>query len=441
MPKITIKPYTISYHAKQKQIIEALGNGSTRLCLLAGRRFGKSFLAKSLIMLCLLGKSKRVAYVCPQYKYAKELYASVKQQLEELGLLKKGGSDWSLRSKTNSYFQVYSADNDKDPCRGDSWNLVIVDEAARVRNLNYVINQSILPTLAEKKGKLMVISTPQAINGDFFQLYSEWRKKMEDGDDTYFAVKGVSEENTYISKDEWINIRKSMSPEAQAVELDAIPSFESGRVFTTDTTNQLIEHLTNEEPIAYGLDLGIHVDYICLLAVNKANEIFQVHRFTVKDNKGEPNWVLAECKIKQLIGPYSYIPIFTDATGVGRSTCDHLKFDGLNIQEIIWTGKNKVELVGSLQRDLPKYRFYKPVADMLLTELGQYEYDISEQTGNISYSCKWPNHDDCVSALINLNWGLTTKALTPGIRKPTDIVSSRPGFKARHPFMLDRIRW
>jgi hypothetical protein len=269
----------IQFHAGQSKICEALANGANRIALLAGRRYGKSFLAESICLKYLLTNKKRIAYVCPKYEYALRLFDNLKQKLTEWKLIprRQGTSsrDLSIKTILGSYIRIYSADANKDVCRGDSWDIIIIDEAARIKDLQYIINQSVLPTLAEKKGKLMVISTPMAITGEFFKVYQAWKLKMESGDTQYFTIKGISEDNTYIAREEWAKIRNNMTEQAQAVELDAIPSAESGQVFS-DVSKQLIDTPTTNDVIAYGLDLGKSVDYTVLTGINDRKEIIEL---------------------------------------------------------------------------------------------------------------------------------------------------------------------
>lgn len=409
MPAITLD---IQFHPKQEQVYRSLKHAN-RICLLAGRRFGKSFLAESIALKYILTNNMRVAYVAPKYEYATRLYDNLRQRLTEWNLLNKNGrtTELALKTKINSYIRVYSADGNKDVCRGDSWDLVIIDEAARIRDLQYIVNQSVLPTLTEKKGKLMIISTPMAISGEFFKTYQAYKLEMENGNKEYFAVKGISEDNTFIEKAEWAKIRSSMSEQAQAVELDAIPSAESGLVFG-DVSKQLIETPTTNEVIAYGLDLGQSIDYTVLTGINGQKEIIEVNRFKAGD------WNLIEAKIMFLILNKD-TPVFADASGVGAPVTDFLRLQGYNVHDIVWTGVNKTQMVSQLQKDIRGLKFVKGICEDLITELAQYEYNISD-SGKIGFSAPLGLHDDCVASLINLNYGIHEGIMEPGVRSEDD---------------------
>ena len=63
---------------------------------------------------------------------------------------------------SGGWLGVYSADNDVG-LRGESFDVVIIDEAAQVAEDTY--SDVILPTLADRDGRLLMISTPKVATG------------------------------------------------------------------------------------------------------------------------------------------------------------------------------------------------------------------------------------------------------------------------------------
>ena len=68
--------------------------------------------------------------------------------------------------------QVRSAD-DPQKLRGAGLDFVVVDEARFVRNLRDVWEQALRPSLSDRLGGAMFISTPKGINDDFHWLWTE----------------------------------------------------------------------------------------------------------------------------------------------------------------------------------------------------------------------------------------------------------------------------
>jgi hypothetical protein len=136
-----------------------------------GRRWGKSTLGGVLSLACAV-RGAKVAWIVPTYKNGRPLWRWAEATATPLKLA--GRIDISRSERTISvpgagFLGIYSADN-ATALRGESFHLVIVDEAARVAE--EVWTDVVQPTLADYDGRAILISTPLGRNW----FYQEWQR-------------------------------------------------------------------------------------------------------------------------------------------------------------------------------------------------------------------------------------------------------------------------
>lgn len=128
-------------------------------------------MAGSLALSCA-AHGAAVAWVVPSYKNARPVWRFVEQFAGGIAELRV--SDRLAKFPGAGWLGIYTADNDVS-MRGEAFDVVIVDEAARVSEQTY--QDVIVPTLADRDGRIMLISTPKARNW----FYTEWLRGKEDG--------------------------------------------------------------------------------------------------------------------------------------------------------------------------------------------------------------------------------------------------------------------
>jgi predicted phage terminase large subunit-like protein len=165
LPMLRLDQYRIARHpAKVKT-------------LTMGRRWGKSTMLGAL-SLNAARQGARVAWVVPTYKNGNSLWRFTERvvgPLKAAGLAKTNKTERLIDFPTvGGSLGIYSADN-PDGIRGDNFNLVAVDEAARVSEETWA--DVIQPTLADVDGDAILISTPKGKNW----FYRQWRDGIQDG--------------------------------------------------------------------------------------------------------------------------------------------------------------------------------------------------------------------------------------------------------------------
>ena len=166
MTKIALPPL----HQGQEQVWTSRARFKV---LAAGRRWGKSRLGAALCLAELV-EGRRAWWVSPTYPIAEIGWRSIKELARQVpGIVIHEGDRQATFQR--GFIQVKSADNSTG-LRGEGLDLLIIDEAAHIRNLPEVWEQALRPSLSDRKGRALFISTPKGFN-HFFELY----KRGEDG--------------------------------------------------------------------------------------------------------------------------------------------------------------------------------------------------------------------------------------------------------------------
>src|SRR3990167_793385 len=143
-----------------------------------GRRYGKTVMAGSVALACA-NAGAAVAWVVPTYKNARPVWRFAEQMTASVSLrLKVQRSDRMIEFPGGGWLGVYTADNDVS-MRGEAFDVVIVDEAARVSEETYY--DVIIPTLADRAGRCLLISTPKGRNW----FWKEFQRGLSGGQNIF----------------------------------------------------------------------------------------------------------------------------------------------------------------------------------------------------------------------------------------------------------------
>jgi hypothetical protein len=130
--------------------------------LVAGRRFGKTFLA--LVELCRAAWAPgRLAwYVGPTYKQAKRIaWKALKQMTKPYWASKPNETDLRIELASGGTICLRGADN-YDSLRGDGLDFLVLDEYASIASEAWT--EVLRPALADRQGRALFIGTPQGFN-------------------------------------------------------------------------------------------------------------------------------------------------------------------------------------------------------------------------------------------------------------------------------------
>ena len=181
-------------HGAQKQVADSEARWKI-LC--AGRRFGKSRLGVTLTLRMALA-GKRAWWVAPTYTIARVGWREL--QNAALSFPEKFNVQVSLVNmeltfpETGGSIAVRSADT-PHRLRGEGLDFLVMDEAAFVKP--DVWHQVLRPTLTERKGSALFISTPMGMNNWFYELW-EFAENKDDWERFQYATW----DNPFIDREE-----------------------------------------------------------------------------------------------------------------------------------------------------------------------------------------------------------------------------------------------
>jgi PBSX family phage terminase large subunit len=176
----------------------------------AGRRFGKTVLSSEEIKGFALFKSKaRIVYIAPTYQQARDiLWDMLKKEL--LPITKKVNESRLeievMDKQGESSFIFLRGWESVETLRGQSFDFMVLDEIASMRNFWTGWNEVLSPTLIDRKGSALFISTPKGFN-HFYDLYN-----MQEKDTSYESFHFTTYDNPNIPVDE-IEREKLSKPE------------------------------------------------------------------------------------------------------------------------------------------------------------------------------------------------------------------------------------
>ena len=220
-------------HSGHLKVLEEMARYKVLAC---GRRWGKTLLVVLVAMAVLFQTRRRVWIVAPDYslceKVFRELYNILVTQMKVIQPGKpKGGrarnqkGDYYLETPWGSVLEAKSLEN-PDSLAGEANDLVIVDESALAENIYDIWVQMIKPTLMDKEGSAIFISTPRGRNS-FYKMYlmGQKGKRQRTGElqITFDAKEGVDDDMT-----EWSSFKQTSydnpllasSPEKSKEEID-----------------------------------------------------------------------------------------------------------------------------------------------------------------------------------------------------------------------------
>ncbi len=183
-------------HPTQNKVIESEARFRVLCC---GRRWGKTTEAVEEIKGEAFAKPSKIAYIAPTYQQARDIaWETLKKELAAI-ITNVNESRLELKVKTilnKESLIVLRGWESVETLRGQSFDFVVIDEIAMMRNFWVNWNEVLRPTLTDRKGKALFISTPKGFN-HFYDLYN-----FQDKDKDYKSFHFTSYDNPHIPKEE-----------------------------------------------------------------------------------------------------------------------------------------------------------------------------------------------------------------------------------------------
>ncbi|QEC78757.1 terminase large subunit domain-containing protein [Mucilaginibacter ginsenosidivorax] len=371
-------------HPKQQSVWNSKAKIKVLSC---GRQSGKSYLAKC-IALRYMVEGKKVAYFCHKFDLSKTFYNELLTHIPQSLVKRQNSSSLSIELITGGKIQFYSGIA-TDTIRGNTLNLVLVDEAAFYPNLEESYNEHISPTLARYNGDIIFLSSPRG-RGYFHSLYT----KGVEGEPNYQSWHFTCYDNPHLSAEYIEQKRKELPKAVFAQEYLAEEMANADNPFGTDNINANIAELSKNPAICYGIDIargkGENGDWTVIIGVDKDNHVSYLDRFQA------PYWQIKD-KIARL--PANVLKIL-DSTGIGDPIEEELVMTVSNLQGFKFTATSKPQLMIELIKDVEQGSIKYPLS--VAGEMHNFQYTYSS-TGHIKYAAAKNFKDDQIMALALAN--------------------------------------
>ena len=316
--------------------------------LVAGRRFGKSYLSCIELLRGAIEKPGETYFYCaPTYRMAKDIaWKVLKQLVPKIWVKSKNESDLKIELVNGSMIELKGTENAM-ALRGRSLSGCVLDEAAFMDS--GVWFEVLRPALADKQGWALFISTPEGTASWFYDL---WCFAGEDDNDwkrwSYTTIEGGN-----VPAEEVEAARAQLDPRTFRQEFEA--SFEnlSGLVainFSDENISKTVEDIP-QLPLWIGLDFN--VDNMSAVFGIRVGE--DLHIFDELIMTNATTWDVAD-EINHRFGLTRKKDVSPDPTGAARKTAgvgltDHaiLRKSGLKVStpRSPWKIRDKVNCVNT----------------------------------------------------------------------------------------------
>lgn len=317
----------MTLHSAQNDIANCQSRYRVLCC---GRRFGKTTLAAEEIKAIAIYRTSRVCYIAPTYQQARDIaWEALKAGLHG-ATIQANESRLELRirnRKDGESIIILRGWESIETLRGQAFDFVVIDEIAMMRNFWLNWNEVIRPTLTDKKGSVLFISTPKGFN-HFYDLYN-----MQEKDSDYKSFHFTSYDNPHLPKDELDKAKKELPEDQFAQEYLASFRKSEGLVYKEFSRDRHVftdESLARQARIsASAVIIGIDWGYTNPCAILKAYKDKDSHYWFVEEyyKTGKTDDEISEYA-KSLGGTFYY----PDPAEPDR--VESLRRRGLNVRDV-----------------------------------------------------------------------------------------------------------
>ena len=329
-----------------------------------------------------------VGWVAPTYSNSRPLWRFVERAVLHEPRLLARRADRTVDFPRGGRLTIYTADNDI-ALRGEAFDLVIVDEAARIREETFA--DVLMPTLADRNGRMLIISTPKGRNWYWRQFIAG--QVPNDRCASFTAPSSANPMPNIRQASELA--RNSVSDRTYRQEWLAEFVDDAGGVFRGV---QACVREYSTEPQAgcsyvMGVDWGRTNDatVFTVMCVETAQVVCVEHM-------ADTAYALQLDRLKRLQQRWAARTILAEANSMGGPLVEALQRLELPVQSFVTTAITKPPLIDALVLAIERGDIGLINNTQLLNELQAYE---SERlpSGAIRYSAPGGMHDDHVISL------------------------------------------
>lgn len=285
-----------------------VSNSTNRFrCLVAGRRFGKSFLSINEIAKFACVPNRKVIYISPTFGMSKAiLWDELKNRLYAVRWIQKvNESNLEIILKNKTKIMLRSADN-PDSIRGQGYDFAVVDEAQDCDSR--LIPEILRPALADRQGALLVIGTPKGIGNHLYDIYK---------DANYASWQYTTLSGGRVSAEEIENARNLMDDRTFKQEFEASFETYAGVIYYAFTTDNIVDatpDFDDRETLHIGIDFNT-VPVSAVVSIRRGEDLFIVDEIEIFNSN--TNELSQEIRNRY---PKNPVICYPDASGQRRQT-------------------------------------------------------------------------------------------------------------------------
>lgn len=244
--------------------------------LVAGRRFGKTTLARAEIIRAARGRGPKIIwYVAPTFTMARDLmWDELLANLPPSWIKKTHETRLEIRLINGVLIQLKGADR-PDTLRGRALHFLILDEYQDFRP--GVWQEVLFPTLTTTRGRALIIGTPKSFN-HFHEMYRLGQIKKNQKKLEYMSWQIPTIQSPFFPPSEIETARNSMDPKSFRQEFEASFESMSGRVYYQfDRREHVGSYPFNPRlPIIVGQDFNVDPMSSAIMQVQDNGEVWVI---------------------------------------------------------------------------------------------------------------------------------------------------------------------
>jgi hypothetical protein len=243
--------------------------------VVAGRRFGKSYLAAAeLLRAAVSGKNKHCFYCCPTYGMAKEIqWDMLIQMIPDEYLVKTNETALTIKLINGSTIALKGAEKPNN-LRGRALDFVVLDEFADMRPEAWY--EVLRPSLSDREGSALFIGTPKGRN----HFYDLWAKGI-DGADGWESFQYTTVQGGNVSPSEVEQAKADLDERTFAQEyLSEFVTYSGLIYYNFDRATSVVKAEDDGGVLHIAMDFNID-PMSCVVALRKGNSLICIDEIVI----------------------------------------------------------------------------------------------------------------------------------------------------------------
>lgn len=374
--------------------------------LCCGRRWGKTTIAMDCVVKPILA-GKKVAWFSPSYRSLSDAWRQLAETLRPV-IARKNETEHRMDLMSGGSLECWSLD-DPNAGRGRAYHMIVIDEAALVRNLEEAWQESIRPMLSDYQGSAWFLSTPKGTSNYFHALY----QRGQSDNPEWASWRMPTSSNPYILQSEIESAKGDLTDLAFAQEYLAQFVTWTGAVFRRIMDAVYQPGGTSGPSAIIGVDWGRVSDYTVFTVLSADGKLLEIDRFRGIE------YSLQRSRLKALWERHGRRAwIMAELNSMGQPVVEQLQLDGLPVVGFTTTGPSKSAIIEGLTLAFERGTIKIPDDPVLIGELQAFEAK-QLPSGYTRYSAPEGQHDDTVMSLAFAWAGLTAPRTEVEVLNPS----------------------